>query len=142
MAVARGVDSPASEGRVPVAPRMRRRAYRCGMKVLFVTSEFADFANVGGLGGTSTTLPRSIRRRGIDVRVLLPAYPGAIATSVRRQAIGLAAAILFHDDDACDGALTPCCLTAPLRDRRGGDIGNRHCVKVQVPSGRTFDHGA
>ena len=49
------------------------------MKILFVTSEFADFAKAGGLGDVSAGLPRALRRRGIDVRVLLPAYPGIIA---------------------------------------------------------------
>ncbi len=49
------------------------------MKVLFATSEFADFAKAGGLGDVSAGLPRALRRRGIDVRVLLPAYPEVIA---------------------------------------------------------------
>ena len=49
------------------------------MKVLFVTSEFADYAKVGGLGDVSAGLPRALKRRGIDVRVLMPAYPEVIA---------------------------------------------------------------
>ncbi len=49
------------------------------MKVLFATSEFADFAKAGGLGEVSAGLPRALRRRDIDVRVLLPAYPEVIA---------------------------------------------------------------
>jgi len=49
------------------------------MKVLFATSEFADFAKAGGLGDVSAGLPRALRRRDIDVRVLLPAYPEVIA---------------------------------------------------------------
>jgi starch synthase len=49
------------------------------MKVLFATSEFADFAKAGGLGDVSAGLPRALQRRGIDVRVLLPAYPAVIA---------------------------------------------------------------
>ena len=51
------------------------------MKILFVTSEFADFAKAGGLGDVSAGLPRALRRRGVDVRVLLPAYPGIIANA-------------------------------------------------------------
>ena len=34
------------------------------MKVLFATSEFADFAKAGGLGEVSAGLPRALRRRG------------------------------------------------------------------------------
>jgi starch synthase len=49
------------------------------MKVLFVTSEFADFAKAGGLGDVSAGLPRALRSRAIDIRVLLPAYPEVIA---------------------------------------------------------------
>src|ERR1700748_801582 len=49
------------------------------MKVLFATSEFADFAKAGGLGDVSAGLPRALIRRGVDVRVLLPAYPEVLA---------------------------------------------------------------
>jgi starch synthase len=49
------------------------------MKVLFATSEFADFAKAGGLGDVSAGLSRALRRRDIDLRVLLPAYPEVIA---------------------------------------------------------------
>lgn len=50
------------------------------MKTLFVTSEFAGFAKAGGLGDVSAGLPRALRRRGVDVRVLMPGYPGVIAS--------------------------------------------------------------
>ena len=49
------------------------------MKVLFATSELADFVKVGGLGDVSSGLPRALRRHGVDVRILLPAYPQVIA---------------------------------------------------------------
>jgi starch synthase len=49
------------------------------MKILFATSEFADFAKAGGLGEVSAGLPRALRRRDIDIRVLLPAYPEVIS---------------------------------------------------------------
>ncbi|HLJ72491.1 MAG TPA: glycogen synthase GlgA [Roseiarcus sp.] len=44
------------------------------MKILIVTSEFADFAKTGGLADVSAALPRALRDKGIDVRVLLPGY--------------------------------------------------------------------
>jgi starch synthase len=49
------------------------------MKVLYTTSEFADFAKAGGLGDVSAELPRALRGRGIDVRVLMPGYTGVVA---------------------------------------------------------------
>ena len=49
------------------------------MKVLFATSELADYAKAGGLGEVSAGLPRALQHRGIDVRVLLPAYSEVIA---------------------------------------------------------------
>jgi starch synthase len=49
------------------------------MKVLFATSEFAGFAKAGGLGDVSAGLPRALRLRDIDARVLMPAYPQVIS---------------------------------------------------------------
>ena len=49
------------------------------MKVLFATSEMADFVKAGGLGEVSAGLPRALCRHGADVRVLLPGYPAALA---------------------------------------------------------------
>ena len=49
------------------------------MNVLFVTSEFAGLAKAGGLGDVSAGLPPALRRLGVDVRVLMPAYRTALA---------------------------------------------------------------
>jgi starch synthase len=46
------------------------------MKVLFVSSEVAPFAKSGGLADVAGALPKALRRRGIDVRVVLPLYAG------------------------------------------------------------------
>ena len=51
------------------------------MKVLFATSEFAGLAKAGGLGDVSAGLPRALRRRGVDVRVLMPAYPDVLCNA-------------------------------------------------------------
>jgi starch synthase len=48
------------------------------IRALFVTSEFAGLAKAGGLGEVSAGLPAALRRRGIDIRVLLPAYRDVI----------------------------------------------------------------
>jgi starch synthase len=52
-----------------------------GMKIVFVTSEMADFVKAGGLGDVAACLPRALCRRGLDVRVLIPAYPALLAAS-------------------------------------------------------------
>ncbi len=45
------------------------------MNILFVSSEVAPFAKSGGLGDVSAALPRQLRARGHDVRVVMPLYP-------------------------------------------------------------------
>jgi starch synthase len=49
------------------------------IKVLFVTSEVAGLVKAGGLGEVSAGLPPALRRRGIDVRILMPAYRDIMA---------------------------------------------------------------
>jgi starch synthase len=46
------------------------------MKVLFATSEIAPWVKTGGLGDVAGALPQSLRQSGVDVRVLVPYYPG------------------------------------------------------------------
>src|SRR5512138_928286 len=46
------------------------------MKILFVSSEVAPFAKTGGLADVAGALPKALRRRGIDVRVVMPLYAG------------------------------------------------------------------
>lgn len=44
------------------------------MKVLFLSSEAAPFAKTGGLADVSGSLPKALKRLGIDIRVALPYY--------------------------------------------------------------------
>ncbi len=44
-------------------------------KVLFATSEMAPLIKTGGLADVSGALPAALRAIGVDVQVLLPAYP-------------------------------------------------------------------
>jgi len=46
------------------------------LKVLFVSSEVSPFAKTGGLGDVVGALPKALRRRGIDARVVMPLYAG------------------------------------------------------------------
>lgn len=48
------------------------------MKVLFVTPELFPLVKTGGLADVSGALPLALARQGIDVKVLLPAYPGIL----------------------------------------------------------------
>ncbi|GEO81766.1 glycogen synthase GlgA [Pararhodospirillum oryzae] len=49
------------------------------MNVLFVTSEAYPLVKTGGLGDVAGALPVALRARGIDARILLPAYPDAMS---------------------------------------------------------------
>ena len=40
------------------------------MKVLYATAECWPFAKTGGLGDVSYALPKSLKKEGIDVRVM------------------------------------------------------------------------
>lgn len=44
------------------------------IKVLFVAAEAAPFVKSGGLGDVVGTLPKELRKQGVDVRVMLPQY--------------------------------------------------------------------
>src|ERR1700730_3761431 len=44
------------------------------MNILFAASEAAPFAKTGGLADVIGSLPKELKRQGIDVRVILPKY--------------------------------------------------------------------
>ncbi len=46
------------------------------MKILFCVSEATPFAKTGGLADVAGALPAALRRKGLDVRVLMPLYRG------------------------------------------------------------------
>jgi starch synthase len=49
------------------------------LKILFVVSECAPIVKTGGLGDVAGALPAELRRRGHDVRVVMPRYRAAKA---------------------------------------------------------------
>lgn len=52
----------------------RRKKPPQGLRVLFVASECTPYAKTGGLGDVVADLPKELRRRGHDVRVVIPLY--------------------------------------------------------------------
>ncbi|MFP4321795.1 MAG: glycogen synthase [Anaerolineales bacterium] len=44
------------------------------MQILFVASEMAPYVKTGGLGDVIGSLPKALRARGLDVRVVIPHY--------------------------------------------------------------------
>ena len=44
------------------------------MRVLLASAEAAPFAKVGGLADVAGSLPRALRRQGVDARVVIPGY--------------------------------------------------------------------
>lgn len=44
------------------------------MKVLFVTSECHPFIKTGGLGDVAWSLPRALKKEGVEIAVILPKY--------------------------------------------------------------------
>lgn len=56
------------------------------IKVLFATSECVPFANTGGLGEVSGSLPEALVSEGVDCRVIMPLYE-KIPQSVRDRMV-------------------------------------------------------
>jgi starch synthase len=52
------------------------------MRVLFVSSEIYPLAKTGGLADVSAALPRALATLGVDVRLVLPGYPGALQAAL------------------------------------------------------------
>lgn len=44
------------------------------MKVLFLSAEAVPYVKIGGLGDVAGSLPQALRRRGHEVRLMMPAY--------------------------------------------------------------------
>ncbi len=44
------------------------------MRILYLTSELSPLISTGGLAEVSYALPKSLRKKGIDIRIGLPKY--------------------------------------------------------------------
>lgn len=100
------------------------------MKVLFATSEFADYAKAGGLGEVAAGLPRALRALGADMRLLLPGYPAVLAAASGLRLLGPLAgrgsipACRLGEITTADG-LTLYVLLAPSLYQRPGSAYSR-----------------
>lgn len=47
-------------------------------KVLFVSSEIFPMAKTGGLADVAASLPAALAKDGVDIRLMMPAYPSAL----------------------------------------------------------------
>lgn len=69
------------------------------MKVLFVSSEVFPLIKTGGLADVSGSLPNALKSLGVDIRILMPAYP-----SVLNQLDNLQHAAFLHHLPHVDSA--------------------------------------
>jgi starch synthase len=65
------------------------------LKVLFVASEVAPFRKTGGLADVAGALPKALRRRGMDVRVVMPLYQGIAWNDLERLEGSLSVPMYF-----------------------------------------------
>ncbi len=57
------------------------------LRLLFATPEIFPLSKTGGLGDVSASLPRALAELGVDVRIITPAYPSALAAAKRVKVI-------------------------------------------------------
>ncbi len=68
-------------------PDLRSGEQPDSLRVLFAIAELAPWMKTGGLGDVAATLPTGLQAAGIDVRVLVPGYPGVRAALRRARVV-------------------------------------------------------
>ena len=58
------------------------------MRILFASSEIHPLMKTGGLADVSASLPAALKRLRHDLRLVMPAYPGAVARAGKLEEIG------------------------------------------------------
>jgi starch synthase len=115
----RPVPARLDAARIDIAPQ----------RILYVTSEIADFVKAGGLGEVSAALPRTLKQQ-YDVRILVPGYrkvleahPHLPVVGRLRPAHGLPACEIGRFE-TIDGLIIYVLLCPDLYDRDGSPYGD------------------
>src|SRR4051812_5529555 len=115
--------------RLPDDRRYGHRDLEAPQRILYVTSEIADFVKAGGLGEVSAALPRSLRQQ-YDVRILIPGYRQVLeryddlpVVGRLPAAFGLPACEIGRLDTP-DGLILYVLLCPDLYDREGSPYGD------------------
>lgn len=77
--------------------------------VLFVAAEAMPLAKTGGLGDVVSGLARSLQERGLNVTILMPGYPQALAAATDLRSFG---ALRLDDVPTGRGLALPPCHTS------------------------------
>jgi len=88
MRTRRGAPALSSARAVGFFPILNPQALR----ILFATPECAPWAKTGGLADVSAALPEALAARGLDLRVLMPAYRPVLAAVAARRIVARRAA--------------------------------------------------
>lgn len=93
-------------------------------RILFVSSEFGDYAKVGGLGDVSAALPRALGRLH-EVRILVPGYRDLLRAVPNLQIVGRVDALAdlppcdLGRFETADGLTVYALVCADLYEREG-----------------------
>lgn len=97
--------------------------------VLFVAAEAMPLAKTGGLGDVVSGLARALQQQGVEVTILMPGYPQALAGAVGLRSLGA----LRLAEQAPGLALPPC--HSPMRLLAGRMPGSQvQVVLLDCPS--------
>jgi starch synthase len=98
-------------------------------RILYVTSEIADYVKAGGLGEVSAALPRTLRQE-YDARVLIPGYREVLENKDQMSVVARLRGIRGMPGceigrmDAPDGLVIYVVLCPELYDREGSPYGD------------------
>ncbi len=126
---ARPVRRKAAEA--PAIPAVNLQAsFRPDATVLFVSPEIPPWVKAGGLGDVTSVLPAALRRAGVDVRVLVPAYPPVLA--------GISADLRAVAEYAAPGGAYPPARVLSLGDVNGAPLYTLDCPPLFARDGGAY----